>query len=146
MSKTPFSPEWVFKALKPPAITAVLGYFFLPEMLRLRKREWWRCIPATSASQNSCCQTLLIQESKTEGDSSTAKYSVPPVCLFLFLLLSPPLPAHPLPLPSRHARVISTCLLMRGWQHERRNDSAEYASHSRAPAQTKGEMGERRSL
>lgn len=34
------------------------------------------------------CQTMIIQESKTEGDSSTAKYSVlPPVSFYLPLLL-----------------------------------------------------------
>lgn len=137
IQKTSFLSEWVFKALRLPAITAVLECFFT-EMLLLRNREWCWCVPATSAAQDSCCQTMLIQECITEGDSSSAKYSVPPVCLCLFLLLSPPLLAHPLPLPSHHMHIIPTCLLMSGWQHEWRKESTKYASHIRTLAQTKG--------
>lgn len=42
---------------------------------------------------------MIIQERKTEGDSSSAKYSVLPVCFFLFLSPSLPLPRRPPPLP-----------------------------------------------
>lgn len=57
------------------------------------------CIPATSALQDACCQTKIIQERTTEGDSSSAKYSVLPACFFLFLSPSPPLPRRRRPPP-----------------------------------------------
>lgn len=77
--------------------------------------RWWgeQCIPATSALQDTRCQTLIIQERETEGDSSTAKYSVLPVCFFLFL--SPP-PLCPQPLPALHTGTLSIPdVLIRYW-------------------------------
>lgn len=47
---------------------------------------------------------MIIQERETEGDSSTAKYSVLPVCFFLFL--SPP-PLCPQPLPALHTGTLT---------------------------------------
>lgn len=58
------------------------------------------------------CQTMIIQESKTEGDSSTAKYSVlPPVSFYLPLLLCLAAAAAVLLLlPLRRTLSLSVCI------------------------------------
>lgn len=58
------------------------------------------------------CQTMIIQESKTEGDSSTAKYSVlPPVSFYLPLLLCLAAAAVLLLLlPLRRTLSLSVCI------------------------------------
>lgn len=74
---------------------------------------------------------MIIQERKTEGDSSIAKYSVLPVCFCVFLSPSPPLPRPPPPpLPLLHTHTLSICLLVRDWQREVREESTQYAAHS----------------
>lgn len=71
------------------------------------------CIPATSALQDARRQTTIIQERETESDSSSAKYSVLPVCFVPSL--SPP-PFCPQPLPSLHTDTLSIPhVLMRFW-------------------------------
>lgn len=62
------------------------------------------CIPATSALQDTRRQTTIIQERETQGDSSTAKYSVLSVC---FVPSLSPLPLCPQPLPSLHTGTLS---------------------------------------
>lgn len=72
------------------------------------------CIPATSALQDTFCQTMIIQERKTEGDSSGAKYSVLPVCFFLFFIfLSSSASSSSSSAFTLHSHPLSTCLLMR---------------------------------
>lgn len=57
------------------------------------------------------CQTMIIQESKTEGDSSTAKYSVlPPVSFYLALLLCLAAAAVLLLPPLRRTLRLSVCI------------------------------------
>ena len=135
-------------ARKPPAIITILRYFFSRDVAG-EGREGW-CIPATSAPQDTFSQTMILQDSKTEGDSFTAKYSVP-VCFFLSLPASPPLTRHHPPLLLLYAHTLSICLLIRGWQWELREESTQCAAHSRGtvsahPKSVRQIARERRSL
>ena len=44
----------------------------------------------TSALHEACCQSVIIQERRTEGDGSLAKYSVPRSLCLLFSCSPPP--------------------------------------------------------
>lgn len=85
-------------------------------------------------SQDACCQSATIQERKTEGDSSRAKYSVGS-----FLSLSPPLvpPCPPPLLFTLHRHPLRGVMM---------SESTQYAAHSRgapfpAHSKVKGQRG-----
>lgn len=87
------------------------------------------CIPATSALQDTCCQTTIIQERETEGDSSTAKYSALPVC---FVPSLSPAPLCPQPLPSLRTGSLSIPdVLVRFCWLEFSKVSTQCAAHSK---------------
>lgn len=85
---------------------------------------------------------MIIQERETEGDSSSAKYSVLPVCFFLFL--SPP-PLCPQPLPALHTGTLSILdVLIRYWRlafSKERSQRAAYREISLRNYPQKGQRG-----
>lgn len=88
-----------------------------PQRYSGSQEEWWGAGGGGASQQpllcrmHAGCQTMIIQESKTEGDSSTAKYSVlPPVSLYLPLLLCLAAAAVLLLLPLRRTLSLSVCI------------------------------------
>lgn len=105
----------------------------------------WRCwfLRGRGGGRGSCAsqqpllcrihavKTTIIQERETEGDSSTAKYSVIPV--WLVPSLSPP-PLRPRPLPSLHTGTLAfPNVLGRFWWLHFSTESTRCAAHSKVP-------------